>query len=283
MKPWLLALALCAVTAPALGQTSEELDDDGEGDVVEEPSEPPPAPPPRRARSHTRRHYERRMMVWEPPPPPRIHHRAPRSSVWLGARVGWFSPFGGIYVQNSAADGYLLQETVPMRDYLSGGPLLEADVGVRVARYYTVFVLWERAQLGAGRGDAGRLGSHGTFDGGDSDYWGLGLRASTNPDRVGFVTELTLGYRRARAKFGDGTTLELTDGILDARVGFGADVRLSRSFTLSPMLTFGAGLFGDVELVGRDGRAVDLLRGNDLDGHGWFTLHMGGHFELAAD
>lgn len=222
-------------------------------------------------------------MIWEPPPPRRAHHRAPYTALWLGARLGWFTPFGGIYSQNTVVGGYVRQESVPIRDYLGGGPLFEVDVGARLGRNYNLFALWERAQLGGGNGDSGRLGMHGTFDGGDTDFWAIGLRASTNPDRLGFVSELALGYRRARAKFSDGAQLELTDGVLDARIGLGADIRFSRSFTLTPMLTIGAGLFGDVALVGRDGKSVDLLRGNDLDGHGWLTLHLGGHFDLAAE
>jgi hypothetical protein len=221
--------------------------------------------------------------IWEPPPPPEPRHIAPKTAFWLGARLGWFVPFGSVYARGLETRPLLIQEGVPMRDYLGTGPVFELDIGGRFSRNYMVFALWERADLSAGDGDGGRFGDFGAPDGGDTDFWAVGLRASSNADSVGFASELALGYRRARAEWEDGTTLEMTDGIFEARVGLGADIRINRKFSLSPMVTFGVGMFGDVDLVAPDGTAVNLIRSvDDADGHGWFTFHMGGHFDLAG-
>src|SRR6478609_1926095 len=64
---------------------------------------------------------------FEPPAPPEPRHVAPQSSLWLGARVGWFVPFGNAWaratpVSDSANAGYTVQG-VPWRDYVSSGPV----------------------------------------------------------------------------------------------------------------------------------------------------------------
>jgi hypothetical protein len=223
------------------------------------------------------------MRIWEPPPPPEPRHIAPKTSFWLGARLGWFVPFGSVFARAIETRPLLIQEGVPLRDYIAPGPMLELDIGGRFSRNYMVFGLWERAELAAGDGDAGRFGNFGGLKSGDTDFWALGLRASSDADDIGFASEIALGYRRARAEWEDGTTLEMTDGVLEARIGLGADIRVNPRFTLSPMLTFGVGMFGDVDLVAPDGSSIDLIESiDDPDGHGWFTLHIGGHFDLAG-
>jgi hypothetical protein len=221
------------------------------------------------------------MIIFEPPPPPAPRHVAPRTAFWLGARVGWFVPFGNIYARSVQVGSFVERRGVSFRDYAGSGPLLEVDVGLRLARNYNLFALWERAELGDGNGDDGLLGVPGKTSGGDSDFWAIGVRASSDADRVGFLSEIALGYRRARAEWDDGTTLELTQGLFEARLGFGADIRINRKLSLSPMLTFGVGVFGRAELVAADGASSRLIRpGDDEDGHGSFSLHIGGHFDL---
>jgi hypothetical protein len=190
-------------------------------------------------------------------------------------------PFGNIYTRTLQNGPFIEQRGVPWRDYATSGPMFELDLGARLSRNYNVFALWERVELGAGRGDDGLLGTTAATTGGDSDFWGLGVRASSDADRVGFLSEIALGYRRARSEWDDGTTLELTQGLFEARLGFGADIRINRKFALSPMLTFGVGLFGQVDLVDANGRAQDLLSSaNDEDGHAFVSLQVGGHFDL---
>jgi hypothetical protein len=237
-----------------------------------EPPPPPPFEPPVPGQT-----------AFEPPPPPEARHIAPRMSLWLGARLGWFFPFGNVWADgpdSGTTDGqpYYTLEGKPWRDYASSGPMLELDVGMRLSRSYTVFALWERAQLGSGDDDSGRDGEQ---DGAESDFWGLGLRASSDPDRIGFLTEVAIGYRRARTFFTNGVEYQFTDAPFEARLGLGAEFRFSRTFTLSPLLTVGVGGFGSAEAVESNGNIRHITGPFDeSDGHAWATVQVGGHFDL---
>lgn len=232
--------------------------------LAEEP--PPFEPPPPLAAG------------FEPPPPPQARHVAPERSLWLGARVGWFFPFGNVWSRvrpASAGSGDVLQG-VPWRDYASSGPMLELDVGMRLSRAYTVFALWERAQLGSGDDT-----SIGKPDGAESDFWAAGLRASSNPDGLGFLTEVAVGYRRARSFYDNDFEVQFTDAPFEARLGLGGELRLNRMTSLSGLVTIGVGGFGEVQTVAPNGTALPRTRPEDQgDGHAWATLHIGGHFDL---
>jgi hypothetical protein len=232
------------------------------------PSEPPPFEPPPPG------------TYYEPPPPPVSRHVAPLTSLWLGARVGWFIPFGNLWARAepvSGSNGYVLRG-VPWSDYASSGPMFELDAGVRLSRAYTVFGLWERAQLASGDNDGGPDGAQ---DGAESDFWALGLRASSNPDRLGFLTEVAVGYRRARTFFKNDVQYQFTDAPFEARLGLGAEWRFNPLSSLSALLTVGVGGFGSADKVGRNGNALPLTRNvDDGDGHAWATFTVGGHFDL---
>ncbi|HLV65184.1 MAG TPA: hypothetical protein VKY73_05205 [Polyangiaceae bacterium] len=216
------------------------------------------------------------QLIWEPPPPPQPRHVAPRTALWAGVRAGWFFPFGNIRAQGIPAGPFLARQGVPWSDFSASGPMVELDVGLRLARSYALFALWERAELGSGSSTA--LGQP---DGGSTDFWGIGLRASSDPNGIGFLTEIALGYRRARADFRDGSALELTDGIFEARLGVGADIRINPHLSLSPMATLGVGSFGEVEYVSPSGVGTNLIGPlDDQDAHGWFTIGVGGHLDL---
>jgi hypothetical protein len=217
---------------------------------------------------------------FEPPPPPPVRHVAPQSSLWLGVRLGWFLPFGNVWarakpVSTSSGAAYAL-EGVPWRDYASSGPMFELDAGARLSRAYTLFALWERAQLGSGRDN-----SDGTPDRAESDFWAVGLRASSNPDDLSFLTEVAVGYRRARSFYTNGVEVQFTDAPFEARLGLGAELRMNRWTSLSGLLSIGVGGFGTVERVAPNGNTVSKLSPSDGgDGHGWATLSIGGHFDL---
>jgi hypothetical protein len=157
--------------------------------------------------------------------------------------------------------------------------MFELDLGARLSRSYSVFGLWERAQLGAGSLHLEPDGSLSNPKGGDTDFFAIGLRANTDPDRVGFVTELALGWRRARSKWADGAQLQLTDAPFEARIGLGAEIRVSPQFSLSPLFTLGVGSFGTVRFV-KSTTTSAFNPGDTSDGHAWATLTLGGHFDL---
>jgi hypothetical protein len=214
------------------------------------------------------------------PPPPKPHHVAPLRSLVLGARIGWFFPFGNVWararpVTTVLGSGYVL-ESVPWRDYASSGPMLELNAGLRLARAYTVFALWERAQLGSGRDE-----TDGKPDGAETDFFAVGLRASSNPDRLGFVTEVAIGYRRARSFYENGIEVQFTEAPFEARLGLGGELRLDRKLSLSSLVTVGVGGFGDIQKVAPNGNAIPKTTASDeADGHAWATLTVGGHFDL---
>ena len=235
------------------------------------PGEPPPFEPPPPGLSFP-----------EPPSPPEPRHAAPLNSLWLGARVGWFVPFGNVWaraepVTTSEGTGYLLRG-VPWSDYASSGPVLELDAGVRLSRAYTVFGLWERAQL---RGGDRESGPDGKQDGAETDFWAIGLRASSNPDQLAFLTEVAVGYRRSRTFFENDVQYQFTEAPFEARLGLGAELRLNGVTSLSSLLTVGVGGFGSAEKVAANGNSLPLTRNIDEgDGHAWFTVTVGGHFDL---
>jgi hypothetical protein len=245
---------------------------------VEGDSKPPPRPAP------APRTYEppppgaAPILVYEPPPPPKPRHRSPQTAFWVGARLGWFVPFGNLWF-----DGYAISrdEIAYLRrsfqDYASSGPLFEIDVGARLGRRYNLFALWERASLGAGDLDENAFGGQ---DRGTTDLYGIGVRFSSDPDRVGFLAEIVIGYRRFVARWSDGTELEVTDGLFDARIGLGADIRISPSFSLSPLLTIGSGVFQEATFSGpsMSGDARTPLDENAQ--YLTFTIALGGHFDI---
>jgi len=273
-----------APTAPAATDASP-LPQAPPGDeyfVEQAPSAPASAPDSRRAAPESPPPFEPPPpgAYYEPPPPPAKRHLAPSSSLWLGARVGWFIPFGNVWARAEPAagsSGYVLRG-VPWSDYASSGPMLELNAGWRLSRAYTVFGLWERAQLRSGDDEGGPDGAQ---DGAESDFWAVGLRASSYPDGLGFVTEVAVGYRRARTFFDNDVQYQFTDAPFEARLGLGAEWRLNPMASLSALLTVGVGGFGSVEKVGPNGNALPLTRNiDDGDGHGWATLTIGGHFDL---
>jgi hypothetical protein len=190
-------------------------------------------------------------------------------------RLGWFLPFGYVYAR--AVRGGLL-ERVPWSWYAHSGLMLEGDIGARLGRNYTVFALWERAQLTpADHYDH----LYGGQNGSDSDFWGIGMQASSDADRLGFLTEIALGYRQARTRFEDGTEVQFTDSWLEGRLGFGADIRLSPMLSVQPMLTLGVGSFSDIDVVYPGGGSASMIAPGDVgDSHAWLTLGVGGHVDL---
>jgi hypothetical protein len=226
--------------------------------------------------------------IYEPPPPgygygPQLV--APKYSLWLGPRIGWFIPFGNlIYQCNGDGRGGCGSYTgAAWSDYAASGPMFELDAGARLGRFYNLFALWEHAALHGGDGNPAETAGGG-LDHANTDYFGLGFRVSSDADKVGFLTEIDLGLRRFHAVYSNGSELQFSEEVpLEARIGFGADIRITPQFSLSPMLSLGVGRFDKATHVAPDGKETDVLGSLDeLANHGWLTLQMGAHFDLAG-
>lgn len=235
---------------------------------------PPPYPPPYPG-----------PYVYEPPPPPAVFHRAPLSALWVGARLGALFPFGNAYTTGYDPSGYYAFGE-SWSGMASGGPVVEGDLGVRVARRYIIYGFWEHGWMGTGGDPTWRTSvpyaggpPFGDQTSASTDYPGLGFRWTSRPDSVGFVIDLGLGYRWFRESWSSGTSVTLK-GFGEFRAGFGADIRVNRLFSISPLFMFSTGEFQDREIVvaGQTPSPIASYTGS----HGTITLTLGGHFDLAA-
>jgi len=232
--------------------------------------------------------------VYEPPPPPEPEHVAPKFALWAGARASFWVPFGSLWGRCTVYDAYGCLEvtTVPFRDFVGSGGALEADVGARLGRAYTVYVGWEHAELQGGQAEFELTDEDGAVTEmspsrrARTDLFGLGVRFSSNPDRVGLLVDMLIGYRTLTAHWDTGDAsaperLVMTQAPFEFRFGAGADIRLHPSFSLSPLATVGSGVFRAIEWELGDGTRVEAPASNeDFFAHGWFTIGLGGHFDL---
>ncbi len=248
------------------------------------PPTPQPAPPPRYYRRPPPPPYPPPAYpgyVYEPPPPPPMFHRAPYNALWLGARVGALFPFGNAYAIYS--DPYY-EYGESWSGLASSGPAVEGDLGVRFARRFIIYGFWEHAWLGTGNDPSWRtvgsppVGPFGDQTSATTDYPGLGFRWSSRPDYTGLVIDVGLGYRWFRETWSSGTKMEL-QGFGEFRFGFGADIRMNRMLSISPLLMFSSGSFTDREITfpGSGPLPIDSVPGS----HGTVTLSIGGHVDFA--
>lgn len=223
---------------------------------------PPPLPP-----LEERRHEHERSTV-------------PNYSLWLGAGAGWMLPFGDLWGSCAGVDSLgrcAAMTGVPTHDYVAQGPALELDLGARVSRNYNIYGLWEHSWLGAGSATSANQGQP---DHAESDFLALGIRVSTDPEQLGFVLDIAVGSRRMRAVWADGTELQMTDAPFETRLGIGADVRISESWSLSPMLSLGLGSFGKVQWVNPDKSVQSATQPGDVAlTHGWVGIQMAAHVD----
>ncbi len=136
---------------------------------------------------------------------------------------------GGLYLDNLATQA---QETVG--NFVQPGLGVELDVGARIERRYIPYLVVELGLVGAGH----------RFDGmsanANTSFAGIGFRfLAGDVNGVSLVSDLSFGFRRFQVN-SSGQTWSAT-GLELFRVGVGADLRLSSSFTLSPMLTLSGG------------------------------------------
>jgi hypothetical protein len=214
----------------------------------------------------------------DPPLPPVPKHTAPARSLWAGVKVGWAFPLGDLWLDGShTLNGVYVLERRSFADFASSGPKTELDVGVRLARRYNVLAHWEYVNLGEGRLLSDELGGQR----GHMNYVGLGFRFSSDPDDVGVLVEAVVGYRNFVTKFDNGAALRASDDFLNTRLSFGADIRLSPLFSLSPMVGIAGGFFEEVEWTFADGTKSNARSSfDDYSQHTVVTLDVGAHFDL---
>jgi hypothetical protein len=196
----------------------------------------------------------------------------------VGARLGALFPFGNAY-------DYRVTPYYEVGERWGGlageGLAIEGDVGVRFARRNIIYGFWEHGRLATGGDPSWRTGPSGFGDqvSATTDFAGAGLRWTSRPDSVGLVLDAGLGYRWFRERWSSRTKMHL-QGFGEFRLGFGADVRVSPTFSLSPMFMFSTGVFRDrqISLDGGPRQTIDSVSGS----HGTVTLTIGGHFDLGS-
>ena len=207
-------------------------------------------------------------------------HRAPWASLFVGARAGVLFPFGYAY---ATGRDYYYEYGEEWAGLATGGPLVEGDLGVRFARAFVLYGFWEHAWMGKGSDPSWRAPSGSNF--GDqtsatTDYTGLGFRWSSRPNNVGFLVDVGLGYRWFRERWASGAKFDLS-GFGEFRVGLGADIRITRLFSLTPLVTLSGGSFSDREVTLPGERRKDIA--NTYSGsHSTLTLSVGGNFDLVS-
>jgi hypothetical protein len=195
------------------------------------PAPPPPAPPEPSPDVSGPTRY-----TYAPPPAgPRSLSRAqrrhaPEYSLWLGGRVGVLAYSGALYISDAFSPSGI--ETTG--NFVRPGLALEADVGVRLARRFIPYFALEVGLVGAGR----RF--EGTATNAATTFTGLGFRyLAGDVDSVSFASDISLGFRRFQLSNASSTWTATAFELF--RLGFGAEIRLSTHFTLSPMLTLSGG------------------------------------------
>jgi hypothetical protein len=202
---------------------------------------------------------------------------APAFSLWLGARLGLLAYAGSLY---ACCDGGV--ETVG--NVLTPGLALELDAGARLGRRYVPYLVAELGLVRAGhRFDPGSTRA-------DTSFLGFGFRyLSGDVNRASFVSDLSFGVRKFEVSNGTGTWS--ATGLEILRAGFGAEIRLSTLFALSPMATLSWSSVSDTSghiayapnqgdgatgPLFHDGQSIGTYQTTYLA----FVVGCGGHFDL---
>jgi hypothetical protein len=129
-----------------------------------------------------------------------------------------------------------LEETTG--NFVRPGLAAQVDVGARLAYRYIPYVTFEQGFVGAGRRFDGTSTSASTY------FGGLGFRyLAGDVHSVSFAGDISLGFREIQLSSGQQTWRAWDWELI--RLGFGADIRLNRHVTLTPMLTLSGGTFTD--------------------------------------
>jgi hypothetical protein len=222
--------------------------------------------------------------IYEPPPPAPPMHRSPWNALFLGARVGALFPFGYAY----ATEQYGYYEYGESWNGLAaGGPSVEADVGARLGRQFIVFGFIEHAFMTKGSDSTWRYPTDpkyfafGEQQSASTDFTGVGFRWSSNPNRVGILFDVGLGYRWFRERWSSGAKMDLS-GFGEFRLGAGADIRVNRLLSITPLFSVSSGVFSNREWT-IPGQGTSEIQGAMSGSHGTLNFTVGGNFDLFGD
>jgi hypothetical protein len=227
--------------------------------------------------------------IYEPPPPPMVEapapappplppsYVAPKTAFWAGLRLSYFVPFGTLWFDGDYdGQGGLYYRRRHFSGYASPGPAAGIDAGARLGRRYNVFLMWDHASLGTGKLDPNAFGGQ---QRGSTNLYGLGFRFSTHPDSVGFLLEVGLGYRTFDAYWADSTQLSLSGTFFEARIGVGADIRVNKWLSLSPLVAFSEGSFTSGSYSGP--ASYSAFTTFDQNGsYDTFSVQLGAHADI---
>jgi hypothetical protein len=158
---------------------------------------------------------------------------APEYSLWLGGRLGLLTYGGGFY--RNPAPSRTIETT---GNFVRPGVGLEVDVGARLASRYIPYLALEFGLMGPGHRFDGTTDQASTF------FYGAGLRyVAGDVNRIGFVGDLSVGYRRIQISSGSSTWN--ASGVEVFRLGLGVDLRVQRRITISPVAMLSGGTLSD--------------------------------------
>lgn len=179
---------------------------------------PPPAPPPATviiAPPPPAKHA--------PPPPPAAVYAPPPSDAYastttpssrgfrerwaLGVRLNFLSPGENSSLVKGTHNG--------LRDFVGSGTGLELALGYRVSPSWTPYGFFEYARFKNG------TINHDVDDRVSSAQVGLGIHANTNPDGLGFLFDIGIGYRWLTVPYGSGQLSSLDSGAGNVPTGPG--------------------------------------------------------------
>ncbi len=222
-------------------------------------------------------------IYYAPPPPPRPRIHAPVYSLWTGARIGYMGFSGGFY--GVPVGNPVISATESTSQLVTPGPTIELDVGARLGRHYVPFIFYEHSFLQAGNRFAGE-GNTSAY----AELYGVGFRFTAgDPDRAGFLSEISIGERTVSVSAG-GQTFKMS-ALEYFKLGLGAEIRLSTLFVLSPLASLSTGTMTDTSgsvtfssAGSGDGNTHPPYQNGqqilDQRGYVMLSLTVGAHFDL---
>lgn len=255
---------------------------------------PPPAPPPATvviAPPPPPKHAP------PPPPPPSYHDAYPQAvsppsrhfrERWaLGVRLNFIQPGENSNLIKGTHNG--------LRDFVGGGTGLELALGYRVSPSWTPYGFFEYARFKNG------TVNNDVDDKVSSAQVGLGIHANTNPDGLGFLFDIGVGYRWLTVPYGSGQLSSLDGGasatgpgkatyggVTAMRLGLGLSLASSKSVRWDLMAQ---GSFGSFS-TRRDSNATCVSGGygkgetcetipeKDRGAHAFVGVSLGALFDL---